>query len=114
MAEFAKIPYYDLKLESRNKRLPVVLGRADEISRLSRVLSRNINHNAMVVGPSGSGKTSLFFGWARAAKNLPAFSKFNIVLLDNGILQKISLLPAQTLGFYLEALGRIENSVVLI
>jgi len=59
MAEFKKIPYYSLRAEALVGTLPTLVGRAEEQERLTRVINRRINNNALIVGPSGIGKSSL-------------------------------------------------------
>ncbi len=65
MSEFSKITYYDLGLEALNGRLENVIGREEEISRISRIINRRVNNNCLVVGPSGIGKTTLLHGWVK-------------------------------------------------
>lgn len=67
MGDFSKISYYDLKLEALKGRLLEVVGRAEEITRIARILSKKIHNNCILVGPSGVGKTSLVRGFAQKA-----------------------------------------------
>src|SRR5438105_405458 len=109
MSDFSKISYYDLKLEAIKNRLPVCIGRDDEIERVSRILSRRLQHHCIISAPSGSGKSAIVLGWARQAVKNKSFGKFNFALFDSSTLQKISQLPASSLNFYQEAFGSLEN-----
>lgn len=60
-----KITYYNLREEALAGRLPVPVGRNDEMERLNRIVGRRINNNALIVGPHGIGKTALIYGWIR-------------------------------------------------
>ncbi len=66
MSQFPKLKYYDLALEAQKGRIVPLIGRADEVERITRVLQRRLHSNCLLVGPSGSGKTSLVQGWAAA------------------------------------------------
>ena len=114
MSELSKISYYDLRLEKQVHRLPRVVGFSNEISRLTRVLSRQLQHNAIICAPSGSGKTALLYGWAHSAANLPVFANKKIVLLYAPTLQKIGQLAQNSLNFYQDAFAGIHNSVLII
>ncbi len=114
MSDFDKIAYYDLRLEAQKKRLPVCVGRQEEISRLSRVLERTLQHHCIVVAESGSGKTAAILGWAAQAAAHPSFKQFKIILLDASTLQKISQLPAASLHLYQEAFGSLENCILIL
>ena len=67
MSHFSKLKYYDLALEAAKGRIMPLVGRADEVERITRVLQRRLHSNCLIVGPSGSGKTSLVQGWAAVA-----------------------------------------------
>lgn len=67
MSQFPKLKYYDLSLEAQKGRIVPLIGRVDEVERITRVLQRRLHSNCLIVGPSGSGKTSLVHGWAAAA-----------------------------------------------
>lgn len=83
MSNFAKIAYCDLKLEAAAGRLQKLIGRKVEALKLSRVLSRQLHNNCLIIGESGIGKTQLVRGWAELnAKNLQyknfAFVELNV------------------------------------
>jgi ATP-dependent Clp protease ATP-binding subunit ClpC len=82
MSDFSKINYYDLKLEAQSGRLQELIGRQEEAERLSRVISKDLHNNCLVVGDSGSGKTALLRGWSRGLLEQPAYHDINIVQLD--------------------------------
>ena len=114
MSEFAKISYFDLKHEARNNRLPKVFGYDKEMARLSRVLSRGLQHNAIISAPSGTGKSALVMGWAKEAANKPEFLRKKIVLLNAGTLQKIGQLQQNSLIPYQEACLSLADCVLII
>ncbi len=82
MSTFKKITYYDLREEAIAKRLPSVIGRADELNRLNRVVSRRINNNALIVGPDGIGKTALVYGWMRRMSRRTEYQSLAFLQLD--------------------------------
>lgn len=66
-----KIEYYDLREEASAERLRAVVGRTEEMERLSRIIGRRMNSNVLIVGQSGVGKTSLVYGWMRRLSRRP-------------------------------------------
>jgi ATP-dependent Clp protease ATP-binding subunit ClpC len=114
MSDFSKISYYDLKLEAKNGRLPEIIGYDKEIDRLSRTLSRSLQHNICLVAPSGSGKTALIFAWAKTAATSPMFKDKKVALLDASTLQKIGQLQQSSLSNYQEAFGSLNNCILVI
>ena len=114
MSDFSKISYYDLKHEARNQRLPTVFGFEKEISRLTRVLSRGLQHNAIISAPSGTGKTALLMAWASQTAKDPAFMHKKIILLNAGSLQKIGQLPQSSLPSYQDAFYSLNNCILII
>jgi len=114
MSDFSKISYCDLKLEARAGRLPSTVGFEAETARLSRILSRQLQHNALISAPSGCGKTALIYAWAKTAVANPSFKGKKIALLNAGTLQKIGQLPQNALTAYQEAFAGISNCVLII
>ena len=114
MNDFSKIAYYDLKLEALNGRLPEAVGFEKEIDRLSRIISRKLQHNAVLSAPSGCGKTALIYAWAKAAARNPGFANKKIALLDAGTLQKIGQLPQSSLANFMDAFQTLEKCVLII
>jgi len=55
----SKLNYFDLRHESLAKRLPQLVGRREELSQASRMLSASLNNNLVIDGEPGVGK-SLF------------------------------------------------------
>jgi ATP-dependent Clp protease ATP-binding subunit ClpC len=108
MAEFKKIEYYNLRAEAA--KLPELIGRADEIERLDRVINRRINSNAMIVGPAGSGKTTLVRGWLKHLASQSEYDQLALVQLETDHLHSIQDATER----YQEALATLPASVVCI
>ena len=114
MSDFAKIGYYDLKLEAREHKLPKTAGFESEILRLMRILSRTMQNNAIISAPSGCGKSALLSAWAESAYKSPLFVAKKIALLNAATIQKIGQLPQNSLTGYQEAFASLENCVLII
>ncbi|MCA9376178.1 MAG: ATP-dependent Clp protease ATP-binding subunit [Candidatus Doudnabacteria bacterium] len=73
---------HDLTDEARNGRLDPVIGRADEIARVIRVLSRRRKNNPVLIGEPGVGKTAIAEGLAAriVQGNVPEILKNKRVL----------------------------------
>jgi ATP-dependent Clp protease ATP-binding subunit ClpA len=65
MKNLKKIKYNDLKEEALLDKFPKVIGRVDEMERITRIINRSVNNNIIIVGPSGIGKTTLVYGWIK-------------------------------------------------
>lgn len=114
MPEFSKIAYYDLKLEALNGRLENLVGRQDEMSRMSRVLNRRIHNNCLLVGLSGTGKTNLALGWvkhclANREQKLPSVIALKAESFDS--LNSSGPVPLQK---YKEALESLPNCILFM
>lgn len=112
--DFPKLSYYDLKLEASTKRLLPCVGRNEEILRLSRIISKQVQNNALVIGSVGIGKTTFLHGWAHAATTHKAFSKLALVSLESTSLERALSLPPAGLIRYHDALSSLPPSVVVI
>lgn len=82
MADFTKINYYDLRLEAQRGRLLPLVGRSEEAQRLARLVSKNLQNNALVIGESGSGKTALVQGFSQNLLRQSSHQDLPIVQLD--------------------------------
>lgn len=111
MNNFTRINYIDLGWELLNNRVPPVLGRSEEVQRISRVRTRKLFNNCILVGQSGIGKTSTIYAWA---KSLPKESLHNnpIVMLDAESLHQ----AATTGGFpaLTDALSTLPACTIII
>ncbi|MDE2312124.1 MAG: ATP-dependent Clp protease ATP-binding subunit [Patescibacteria group bacterium] len=114
MSAFEKIEYFDLRLEAAARRLPPALGMESAVSRLNRILSRQLQHNAIIAAPSGTGKTALIYGWAKAVATNQTFAGTKLALLDASSLQKIGQMPIASLTGYQEAFDSLSNCVLII
>ncbi len=65
MKNFKKTEYFDLREEIASGKFPQVIGRTEEMDRLTRIINRSINNNIIIVSQSGTGKTSLVYGWTK-------------------------------------------------
>lgn len=77
-----KIPYFDLRAETAARKLPVLIGRAEESERFMRVLRRRTASNVLVVGESGQGKTALVHGFLREISRDDSFADHALVQFD--------------------------------
>lgn len=77
-----KITYFDIREESARGALPTLVGRAHELQRLTRIISRSMNSNILLVGPGGIGKTALVHGWMALLARQEAFAKHALVQLE--------------------------------
>ncbi|MBI2631016.1 ATP-dependent Clp protease ATP-binding subunit [Candidatus Nomurabacteria bacterium] len=74
MKNFKKTEYSDLREEIALGKFPRVVGRKEEMDRLTRIINRSLNNNIIIVSQSGAGKTSLVYGWI---KNLAKEEKYD-------------------------------------
>lgn len=114
MQEFGKISYYDLELEASNGRLENIVGRRDEMSRISRIINRHIHNNCLVVGPSGVGKTSFIRGWV---KNISASSRPKlppVVQLETESFNSLNSTTTVPFPKYQEALESLPACILVI
>jgi ATP-dependent Clp protease ATP-binding subunit ClpA len=112
MAEFKKIPYYSLRAEALVGTLPTLVGRAEEQERLTRVINRRINNNALIVGPSGIGKTTLVYGWLKRLSEQENYVPLQFIQFDADHLYGID--DAGVGRIYREALGTLPPCVLFI
>lgn len=110
-SEFEKIPYYDLLLESREGRLPEVLGREADIDRVLRVITRRYSHHVIICSPSGTGKTNLVFALAMFLSKLQSSPIESMVMPDSSYLSRINANSSST---YIDAFTSIEKSILVI
>lgn len=113
MADFRKIEYYDLRIESQRGLFAPIIGRDDETMRLLRVLHRRINNNVIVVGASGSGKTVFLRDLVRRLSTDAAYDAMQFVQFDPDHLYDLA--EGESPFFrYQEALATLPEAVVLI
>ncbi len=111
MIDFERIPYYDIRAENERGILPKLVGRRDELSRVSRVLNRRINNNCFIVGPSGIGKTAFIYGWLERACRDKANDRRALIQFDAGHLQKLG---ATDDIYYEQALKTLPSATIFI
>jgi len=79
----------DLTELARQGKLDPVIGREDEIKRVTQILSRRTKNNPVIVGEAGVGKTAIAEGLAQkiAADDVPdSLKQHRVVALDMGAL----------------------------
>jgi len=79
----------DLTELARQGKLDPVIGREDEIKRVTQILSRRTKNNPVIVGEAGVGKTAIAEGLAQkiAADDVPdSLKQHKVVALDMGAL----------------------------
>lgn len=113
MADFKKIEYYNLRAEANSGKLPELVGRAEELERLTRVAGRRINNNCIIVGAAGSGKTTLLRGFAKAASQNPANQDRQYVQFDSEHIHELGESEGNFVR-YQEALATLPRSTVII
>ncbi len=109
MSDFQKIEYYDLGLEAQEHRIAKLLGRTEELDRLTRIVSRSSRNNCMLVGASGTGKTMLFHGWAKRARAL-----WSIVRIEAESFYGLHQAQAPVFARYQEAFTGLPSCVLFI
>jgi len=112
--DFAKIRYYDLKLEALKGRLKDIVGRTEELSRLTRVMSRTIDNNCLIVGPSGIGKTALVHAWAKQSVQEGQSNKLPIVEFDPESFEVFNSATPVPFQRYVEALESLPKCILFI
>ena len=83
MSNFKKIEYYNLREEMLAGKLPNVIGRKEEMERLTRVISRRINNNVIIVGQSGIGKTMTVYGWIKYLSQHEQYQSLGFIQFDS-------------------------------
>ncbi len=112
MSDFSKIIYYDLRWEALQGRLQPIIGRTEELARISRVTKRRLHNNCFVVGPSGIGKTALVREWARHSQHSGYAG--HIIQLDSESFQALNASAGLPLQKYKEALSALPDCALVI
>lgn len=113
MSLFKKITYCDLREEALGKRLPSLVGRTDDVDRLTQIVGRRINNNALIVGPDGIGKTTLAYGWIRQLSRDTRYQSFALLQLDIEHLHALDEVDASE-EQYAEALSSLPPCILFI
>lgn len=110
-----KIGYYDLREENRQGKLPALVGRKTELANLTRILSRRVANNCLIVSPSGLGKTTLVYGLISSLCRDKRYQELQFIQLEADELDPryshaFASLPPSTL--FIDGLGgvQLENS----
>lgn len=114
MSEFTKIGYYDLKLETLKGRLQSIVGRKDEISRITRVSQRHFHNNCLIVGSNGVGKTSLVHGWIKNGLENDDREMPPIVQLEAESFNALGTATGPILQKYKEAMNSLPFCILFI
>jgi ATP-dependent Clp protease ATP-binding subunit ClpA len=83
MKNFKKTEYYDLREEIVLGKFPKVIGRTEEMDRLTRIINRSLNNNIIIVSQSGTGKTSLVYGWIEKIIKQDRYKQLGFVQLGH-------------------------------
>src|SRR5258706_5577366 len=83
MKNFKRTEYHDLREEIALEKFPKVIGRAEDMDRLARIVNKSINNNVIVVGESGIGKTSLVYGWMKNMIKQDKYKGWGFIQLSN-------------------------------
>jgi len=83
MKTFKRTEYHDLPEEIALSKFPKLVGRKEEMDRLTRIANRSINNNVIIVGLSGTGKTSLVYGWVESMVKQDRYQHLGFIQLDN-------------------------------
>ena len=113
MSTFRKIKYHDLREEVRTGKLPLIIGRVDEMSQLDRVIGRRMNNNALVVGPDGIGKSTFVYSWMRHLSRRSPYQSFSLLQLDIGHLHALDDDQAPE-DQYAEAFEQLPSCVLFV
>ena len=79
----------NLNLKASNKKIDTLIGREDEVNRMTQILCRRTKNNPLLVGDPGVGKTAIVEGLAKKIvnKNVPDPLRNSIIFsLDLGSL----------------------------
>lgn len=106
MTGVRRVEYYNLKEEL----LPFLIGRREELERVSRTVGRKMHNNILVVGAPGSGKTAFVHGWVRHARSNPRYLNFEFLQFGT---EHIDALDADTDALK-EGLASLPDSVLVI
>lgn len=113
MTNFKKIGYYNLRLENLSSKLPQLIGRREEIARLTRIINRRLNNNCLIVAPSGAGKTTLVYRWLVSLKEKEACRKLQFIQFETEHLNNLSDMDELD-PRYAHALATLPPSVLFI
>ena len=106
-----RIKYYDLKHEQSTDRLPTLIGREEELMRITRTIARNFNHHLLVVGEQGLGKTTLLRGWVKQVLLTVQFPNFEFI--EFGPQSFYQLQQTQNFTNFETAIGSLPQAVII-
>lgn len=110
----SKIAYYDLRWEALKGRLGNLVGRSEELSRVSRVVQRAVRNNCLIVGPSGIGKTAFVHGWAKLPLESAEGKLLPVVEFDAESFQALNAATAVPLQQFKDALSSLPPCALFI
>ena len=113
MKNFKKTEYHDLREEIASVKFPKVVGRHEEMDRLTRTVQRAINNNVIIVGVSGIGKTSLVYGWVKKMLTHESGEHLNFIQFGSEHLFDYDSTSEEG-AYFKHALGALPPSVVFI
>lgn len=114
MADFTKIHYYDLTLETMKQRVVECIGRQEEMDRLERVLRRTVYNNACIVGDHGVGKSAFLRGFAKRYIETTGKQGLRIVEVTAASFEPLNTTVQIPLQKYKDALESLPECIVYI
>jgi len=113
MKNLKKIKFFDLKEESISNKLPEVIGRKEEIQRLTRIINRTVNDNIVVVGPSGIGKTTLVYGWIKKLVKDEKYQSMDFLQFENSHLYDFNS-NSEDGEYFKGVTSKVSDSIIFI
>ena len=113
MNDFQKLAYFDLRHEAMHRRLPTLVGREEEMARLSRIMSRQSQSHVALIGSSGVGKTSLVRGWSYYISGDSTFQAFQCIEIEAASLYQLGN-SGILFSRFQEAIATLPRSIVII
>src|SRR3989338_6928305 len=112
-ASFKKIKYNDLGEEASIGNLQKIVGRENELDRMSRIINRSISNNIMLVGGSGSGKSSTVYGWIRKIHKEEPHASLNFMQFELEHMYDLENSAEESVNFK-EIMRTLPPSVIFI
>jgi len=113
MKNFKKTEYHDLREENALDKFPKIIGRTEEMDRLTRIVNRSINNNVIIVSLSGTGKTSLVYGWVKNMIKQDRYKNLGFIQLGNEHLFNFDSSSEEGI-YFKNVMGELPSCVLFI